>query len=282
MNAGDWIQLAIAIVMLMAATAAVITAYMNYRSRPILIRTKEMHSEDLKRVLEWWRDGIASQGIPELHKPIDKATDFSLPAERSILFADLKRHIPRDSYLFNKWDDFKKQRRKVDNGRVTLYNSIKNYLKQYGRLEVLSTFTDSSIGISHHCPDWLFESVVVKAGGGGINISSQFQIETLPDGRVNLRRYGDYWARAESQFSAKALEELLTMTVVQIEGGEPGPAACDLLAEARSLVKEQAKLRDQCQALLNGIEAAKAIPILTGDCEHIARAREPFWPWQKR
>jgi len=63
MNTGDWTQVVIAIIMLLTAVTAVATAYVNYRTRPLLIRTKEMHSKDLKGVLDWWKDGIASHKI---------------------------------------------------------------------------------------------------------------------------------------------------------------------------------------------------------------------------
>jgi len=282
MNAGDWTQVAIAIIMLLAATAAFITAYVNYRTRPLLIRTKEMHSEDLKRVLDLWIEELDFQGVPALYMLLREATDLNFAVEDNILFADLKNHVPRDIDLFGQWDAFKEQRRLFDDKRLALYTSIKKYLKLYGRLDVLSEFTDSLIGFSRSCADWLYKSVADKADGGKISINPQFQIETLPDGQANLRLYGDYFARAETQFSAKAIEELLTMTVAQIDQDEPGPAAYDLLTEARNLANEQTKLKGQRQALFSSIEAARAIPILTGNCEHIARAREPFWPWQKR
>lgn len=64
--------------------------------------------------------------------------------------------------------------------------------------------------------------------------------------------------------------------VDNINSGQSGTAEWSLLLEAERVVSARNKLREQCDMVVNRISEIKAIPILTGNCKHIERAREPL------
>ena len=54
------IQIVLAVIALLGVIAAFATAYLNWKSRSVLLATKERHSDDLKKVLESLKNDLSN------------------------------------------------------------------------------------------------------------------------------------------------------------------------------------------------------------------------------
>ena len=132
--------------MALTAGAALLTAYANYKARPLLLRTKEMHSDDLKRLLESWKEEVNTRTKPDLTKPLAPGIDFRLDSEGHVLFPDLENHVPGQLHLFGKWCMLKERRAKVDSMRVALCQNVEDYLTTHSGMG-LAPAEETSAGV---------------------------------------------------------------------------------------------------------------------------------------
>lgn len=281
MSAADWAQVGIAVATLVAALGAVSTAYLNYLTRPLLIRTREVHSDSLKEVLRDWRQAT-SNCVPDISVPLSRVLGKPLDVEGLVLFADLKEHVSNDIAVFEHWKCFRGRQGLVCRRGTELLAAVSGYLAGQGRVPVSESHDATGFGFSKWCVDWLYCVAVEKAQGRPAAMDSNFRLQG--QGSPFVLVYGsEPFARTDSELKAKFLEELLQTTVDQINREVASSAAFDLLKAARELVECQAALEEEYRSLLKAIDSALAIPILPGDCEHIRRATDSFWPsWLRR
>ncbi|MFQ6028871.1 MAG: hypothetical protein ACE5Q6_15415 [Dehalococcoidia bacterium] len=112
----DW-QVVSSIAAAVAALAASVAAYLTYRSRPLRIRSVEIHSEELKKIITRWIDELKATQSPEepsqirdnrsyiTASDIPEPDTYQLALEGDILFQDLREHLPGS--LFRKWQTYK-------------------------------------------------------------------------------------------------------------------------------------------------------------------------------
>jgi hypothetical protein len=115
------------IVTLIIAIITAFVAYLNYRTRPLLVRTKEKHSEDLKEVLERWLSELGVEGgtiAPLFYR--EERCRLHLSVEQDPLFPDLKEHMPEGTDLLSQWQNLKNACDPYDTGRSKLYGRIYN------------------------------------------------------------------------------------------------------------------------------------------------------------
>ena len=103
--------LILAIAACISAIVACYTAYLNYRSRPVLMRSIARHSNDLKRIALEWREQIpqamrpdlARGGAPSAWRAPEKV---HLPIEDEFLFGDMANHLPAEIPLLDTWTEY--------------------------------------------------------------------------------------------------------------------------------------------------------------------------------
>lgn len=282
MQPGDWAQVAIAVVMFLATIAAFLTAYLVYRTRPLLMRTKELHSEHLKSVLDDWKNELDHHGMPKLSVPWQESDPFGLPVEGTVLFSDLTNHIGRDLTLFKQWNAFKVKRQDARTAQLTLYCRVKDYVKQGVGVDVLPELDTLATGINEKCIRWLYQNVVAAAERGRTISLPTLSSSRLSDGRSTLTQSGDWWAIVDEPSSIDRLKNLLEATVDRINDWVQATAPFYLCDDAMSIVYTKLELASLHTAMLRAIEETKATPILTGDCKYIDRAKEGLWPWRRK
>lgn len=284
MSTSEFVQIVIAVIMLLGVGGAYLTALLNSRSSPVLLATKEKHSRDLMEFLESWRNEIyriCSEKV-FLYDPLT-GQEHQFPIEQDILFADLKNHVPRELDTSELWDKLKLMRNELDTKTRSYYDHIKMHLEQYTKLKVLSykdESTPSAIGITHVCQDWFYENFLLKAENKAENKDMRLEVRLcIPEHAPNeLRRAsGDIWAYTNAQTEAQQLMDLIQAMLDNINSGQSDTAEWGLFAGADDVVGARSKLQEVRDMILVRIAEIKAIPILTGNCKHIKRAREPLF-----
>jgi len=120
-----------------SAIAAASIAYFNFRSRPILIRTLERHSDDLKALALKWKDQLPSfrfleEGFfPDLGLPV--------PVESEFLFQDIWEHQPSDLDLSQAWASLKQITVDHYNARDTYWRTLDERVKSLTGLSRVDT-----------------------------------------------------------------------------------------------------------------------------------------------
>jgi len=281
MSTGEVVQIVIAVIMLAGVIAAYLTALLNWRSSPVLLATKEKHSKDLMELLEDWRNEIITQGLPTYNPPTGEEQRFSI--EQHILFDDLKNHVPRELGISELWGKFRFIRNELDKKIVDYYDHTKVYLERYSRLNVLNYKEESkgpTIGITHQCLDWFYSNLLRKAEEKGMSLELRLSI---PDHAPSELRKdgGNIWAWTNSQTETQQIMSLIQEMVANINSGRSDTAEWSLFLEAEGVVSARNELQGQRDMIVNRIDEIKAIPILTGNCKHIERAREPLFGYRR-
>ncbi len=282
MQPGDWAQVAIAVVMFLATLAAFFTAYLVYRTRPLLMRTKELHSEHLKSVLDDWKNELFQHGMPKLGEPWQESDTFGLSVEGTVLFLDLRNHIGGDLTLFKQWQAFKLKRQDVRTAQLNLYCRVKDYVKQGVGADVLPDLDTLATGINERCIRWLYQNVVATAELRRTISLPPFTSGRLSDGRPTLTQSGNWWAIIDEPSSIDKLKNFLEATVDRINDWIQATETFDLCDDAMSIVYTKLELASLHVAMFRAIEETIATPILTGDCKYIDRAKEGLWPWRRK
>jgi hypothetical protein len=273
----DWQAIAV-IGTLATAIITGFVAYLNYRTRPLLVRTKEKHSEDLKEILGRWSVELGSTDfVPPLSLP-KKRCGLPLPVEKHVLFADLRKHMPAGFDVYNEWQIFRVYCHGYDVGRATLCDRIRSDVDRETRLP----FTDS-------CTTWrfaiaIYEDAILLAQG-----ENQKWLEAPINLDTSRNEIGNrFVASAEGvtivETYDKGQRDMATnhfKTVLQ-NLTSTGTRESEYVVEAKRLFKMHSDLIRQHQELLRSISELLVIPILAGECEHIQRGREPLFPFIAR
>lgn len=280
MSLADWIQLAISFIALFGVLAALLTAYLTWRSRAILLATKEKHSDDLKTILDQMKTDLTYRhtAITPIYPYTPPTEQAEFEIERVILFDDLKNHIPRELDLLKSWTKFKQKWLELQKQEVHLQESVKQHLEQYGRLPVLPVeqVHNQHSGITYHCVSFLSSHIVDVAAGRFTPVNF-----VIPHDTPNQLYAGGLVAESSSSGIIQLKGSLETM-VDNIEKHNAGTSEHRLLAEAEKIVGYQTDIESLRLKLQAKIDEAKVIPILAGNCRHLRRATEPLFFWQKR
>lgn len=272
---GDWINIVIAFITALAAAAAFFTAYLNWRTRPQLLATKEKHSKDLMNILDSWSGQISScetnDDIPTLED-----NKYSSPCinPKSVLFDDLINHIPDELDLFSTSEQFNQIFANYENQRRSLYSTISNFILSKSHEKLISDheYGEKNNGILRYCIDWLYQQILQKVRGQNIP-KVGFIIE--PSSPNDLRVSDSVWARVDNP---KQFQNFLEFVIDNINNNREDVAEYNLIKEAKKLCDIQVIFYKTKQTLLQKVAEAEAIPIFSGDCKHIKRATEPLFP----
>jgi uncharacterized membrane protein len=280
---GQIVQIVSSTFLFLAVVAAFLTAYLNWRNSPILMATKEKHSSDLMTLLSRWKDELSQEGIPDYTKVHQEQRGFSV--EKHILFEDLKNHIPKELRIFELWREFLAKRIEVDTMIASFYQETHEFLENRSGIHVLSreeTNNQSAVGITYYAMDWLYLNILWLAQGSPSD-ALNIEIADPRTGFVHLNHSsGNRWAYLSPHFhNPEVVKDFFNVLWENLRNDAPGTLEQEHLSRAKEVVaarKELAALRDN---ILDKISEAQCIPILTGNCRHIDRARERLWPFRR-
>ena len=285
---GGWWVIVTVIGTLIIAFVTAYVAYLNYRTRPLLVRTREKHSEDIKKVLERWAAQITGDGLRDLVPSLYSSHRINKPyldVEEEILFLDLRAHIPENFNLLTDWEAFRKNCLEYNAGREELYKKISQDVKK--------AFTRPPIAGSEATDYFvkaIYEDAVSLAKGekqhwlNSKMETNKVQLVAPPslvyanlNGRMIVEaKYKNITEAetAEQQVNAAAGHLLMVLKNLSKKGTDES----SYRVEARHLHQIETNLMQQHNKLLHDINDLLAIPILAGDCKYIRMAVEPLFP----
>ncbi|MFZ2036858.1 MAG: hypothetical protein WAU62_08090 [Dehalococcoidales bacterium] len=271
----DWIQIGIALIALCGVMAAFFAALLSWRARPMLMATKEKHSEDLKKVLGIWTNDISLIQINNRAPSSESPPTLQLDIEKNILFGDLGNHIPAEIGVLKTWDNFKNVWQQWQEQKIIYYVSIRKHLEKFSGLRTLSLVEQngSTFGITRNCLEWLYTNILDKADGKSITLPNLVTPDNYP---TYLSATGaGFWVFSETP---SLFKNLITLIVDNIESDQSGAVEYNILLEARKTLRLQQEFEQLKEKLLGQIVETQAIPILAGECKHLKRASEPLFP----
>jgi hypothetical protein len=268
------------IVTLIIAIITAFVAYLNYRTRPLLVRTKEKHSEDLKRVLKRWLAELGAEGgtiAPLFHR--ERPCRLHLSVEQDPLFPDLEEHMPEGADLLSQWQNLKNACDPYDSGRSRLYDRIHNDMQSVGQgLFVAEFFAENFAELIYE------EASRLARGEPQRSLDEYFKMEQKmrqtpddPKPWFQSTIYGWTLASGESEQQVTMAKSYLTAALENLS--QPGTREAGYVDEAKRLKGIEDTLIEQNEKLLQSIKDVLAIPILTGNCRYIKRATESFFPF---
>ena len=267
------------IVTLIIAIITAFVAYLNYRTRPLLVRTKEKHSEDLKRVLERWLSELVAEGniIAPLIAP-EILCHLHLRVEQDPLFPDLKEHVPEGVDLLSQWHNLKNACESYDTGRSSLYSRIYNDVHKVRQgLSVAEFFTEDFVKV-------IYEDAIHLALGDPIHSDDHLKmeqyVEQTPNGPKTRFQYSLRGLRLASGHDKQQVTEAESYIKGALENlSQSGTVEAGYVATARKLKGIEDTLIEDNEKLLQIIKDVLAIPILTGNCRYFKQATESFFPF---
>jgi hypothetical protein len=268
------------IVTLIIAIITAFVAYLNYRTRPLLVRTKEKHSEDLKRVLENWLAQLVSEGsIIASLIPAEIPCHLNLSIEQDPLFPDLREHMPEGVDLVSQWQNLKTACVPYDTGRGRLYDRIyDDVCKIRQGLSVDEFFARNFTEVIYEEASHLAEGDTARSLDG--RLKTEQYVEQTPSGpKTRFEYFMGSW-RLVSGHNEQQVNRVATYLPTALENmSHPGTTEARYVEEARRLKVIRDTLIEDSEELIQSIKDVLAIPILTGNCRYIKQATESFFPF---
>ena len=261
-----------------AACATVILAIIavyNYRSRPILIRSYERHTEDLRNILKEWieqlpdvrktKDTDDILGI-NTHPKIELPRQTPIKVESKSLFDDLKKHEPKNVSSLDRWAEYKDRLDKYNEKRYNLLLSIYNDILQRSGLNHDPTFR---YGINPRSVKAvylvLFNEVKKLSLSNWIHMIEESKVEHHQNNEFTLfTSEGTLALGTEKEM--KLVKEVLIKITTEISNL---PKYSDWRKRIQELDLEKIALDGDRRNLLREVNNFGLIPLMTEKCQYI-------------
>lgn len=248
-----------------ASLAALSTAILNYLSRPILVRTIERHSDDLRDITRRWLNEIpqppeADRVLPGgIRLKAPKCEPLRLRVEDEFLFSDLKEHMPAGMNLLRTWKDFKEAYDHYNSDRFSLFNEITKDAETNTGLRYEERF---SHGISEYLPHGIYTDIFrVLDGWEPYHLGVKPEVRDESEGMSALWYSGYGFARGTKEEISRA-ESFVRDTIQKLKDSP-------YLAKAKHILEERDKLTRSREDLVREIRDFISIPIVPGRCKYI-------------
>ena len=248
----------------LSVLAALATAILNYLSRPLLVRTIERHSDELKQIAEDW-----FKGVPVIPRPSDivrkQPNPIKIPSEDILLFHDLREHSPKELKVFETWDQFKQKINEYNKKRFSICQKVLDQVTSEAQIPVV--FISNETGLYY--PNFI-EAVCLDANALARGARPYYKrlIETAkPEQRGEMWEFwpdGNLYARGNKDVVERAIEYMITF-LNKLEEKSYTKIASDL-------VQEEEKLNELREEVIRKIRDLIAIPIFPGKCIYSKRA----------
>ena len=242
-----------------SAIAAASIAYFNFRSRPILIRTLERHSDDLKALATNWKDELPT--FPWLEQGLFPDLSFPLSVEAEFLFQDIWEHVPSDLNLSGTWDEFRQIAEAHHKARAEHLRLIAEKIQSLTDLSQVNT-----LGKPGYSPDlvrFLFCDTFEFLKRGGLPYTGM-NLSRTPVGDLLWLIAGSYGIAAGSAEQldrvGKTWNEFVKDTV---------KSDATLMDAAVALVAQESTFRVTRENLVKQINEFIAIPIYSKKCKYV-------------
>jgi len=248
----------------LSVIAALATAVLNYLSRPLLVRTIERHSDELKAIAENWLDEVPN--IPDSRQPLTEKPDpIKIPSEDLLLFHDLKEHSPRELRVFETWNIFKQKLDEYNQKRFSICEKVIEHIKSETQIPVTSKSQDNGIFYPH------FVEAVHMDANDLARGAKPYYTELIKEQKIEARADKfEFWpaGRLFARGSANMVERAKKFMVAFLNTLEEK----SYTKTASDLMEDEKELKKLHEEVLRRIKNLIAIPVFPGKCKYIKRA----------
>ncbi len=245
-----------------SAIAVASIAFLNYRSRPILIRTLERHSDDLKNLASRWSGELPV--FVSLERGEFPVVSFPLLVESELLFVDIWEHVPKDFNLLETWENFRVIAEKHYAGRLQFLSSIRTEierltgLSQSNSIQKRGYMTELSTFLFRDTFEMLKRNLLPNMS---LPLTRSHQAELF------LLLAGPQVLAAGSEEDIEKVEKVWTTIIKGMEKDNP-----NLFKAGLTLVEQEKQFWLRREQLQNKINYFSAIPIYSRRCDLVKRA----------
>ena len=245
-----------------SAIAAASIAYLNYRSRPILIRTLERHSDDVKALASRWKGELPI--LPRPEQAIFPEISFPLPVESELLFADIWEHVPPDISLREAWNSFRIIAEEHYLTRQDFLKSVRTEIERRTGLSHDNSFQKR--GYTSDMVSFLFRDTFEMMKGESRPYAS-LNLSRSKSGELSLLLAGSQGLAAGSEEDIAKVEKVWVSFVNGMEKEN-----LSLFKAATELVEEEARFRNVREQLEKLMNEFAVIPLYSTRCKYVKRA----------
>lgn len=229
------------------------------RQRPLLMGTKEKHSEELRASLRAWSGVVSRASPPDPNANLGYTDQGEFTLEGEILFRDLRQHIPPEFHTFERWESLKKDRHAYDVRRNALYGEMVKHVD-----------TATGHGLGRYLAAFLYsDAIAVARNERPSHRDRKSEIRETSDAHY-LFGFGMVLLDQTTETEAKNIWGRITTMFENLT--QPGTPESQFVADTKELLAIKDQLDAACGQLTREIDELLAIPILPGDCKHIKRA----------
>lgn len=248
----------------LSVIAALATAVLNYLSRPLLVRTIERHSDELKAIAENWLDEIPI--IPDPRLPLTMEPEpIKVPSEDLLLFHDLREHSPRELKVFETWDILKQKFDEYNQKRFSICAKVIEQVESETRIPMI--LESQNIGIHYpHFVEAVYRDAndLVKGAKPYYgNLIKEHKIEARAD-KFEFLPTGALFARGSADMVKKAKEYMVEFLNTLEENSYTKIAS--------GLIEDEKELKELREEVVRRVKDLTVIPIFPGKCKYIKRA----------
>lgn len=248
------------ILTLLLAIIAVVGLILSYIFRPTKIEVERRHTEDLKFIVNRWRESIPSPKTPLSEIKTDELYSLKISVEDEYLFSDIKNHLPSDLDVLGIWKKFKNSWYKYEKKRHDFFKNVKDdILKKTGL--PFTTGWDKHPGFSTHLIKHIYDDLSsIIEGKKPYWVNKKGELKQL-DGRHEFWcDNGLLWSNRKD-VTEKAIESYLE-TLKSLPKSK-------YIEQARDLIKNNEQLNKQRETVIRKLNDFTSIPLLPGKCKYI-------------
>ncbi len=224
------------------------------------LKILERHSDELKKLVERWKNEVPP--IPDPDKPLMiDPTLQKVPVEEEYLFSDLKNHVPSSSNLLQAWDSYNQLLYLYNKKRFSFTQKILKDIKTKIGLPYTSTWGKELHGFSKNLIEVIFLDLYhVAFGRDQYYLKTEFKIEKR-EKRWELWCVGNglaYGTEGETNKARVVIKEFLAELSTSL-----------YVKNFMRLLNEMKQLQKNHEELLRLINDFLSLPLLPHECKYM-------------
>ena len=254
---------------LFLAIIATVGLLLNYLFRPTKLEVEKRHSDDLKRLIEQWKNEIRNLSLPQSLSPkkfavkIDEEYSLNLLVEKEYYFDDIKNHLPSDLDLLNAWKKFKENWYDYEKKRHDFFKTVKDYVSKKIELPWAQYPTDWNKNpcFSTHLIQHIYDDLLgILEEGKSYRVNLQGQLRQ--DNDKYCLCWGDYFFWTDKKDKAEKAKELYFEILKSLPQSP-------YIEQAKDLQKDKKQLYKEREMMERKLSYFAFIPLLPGKCKYI-------------
>ena len=246
-----------------SAIAAATIAYFNFRSRPILVRTLERHSDDLKALAIKWKDQLPS--FRYLEDGVFPDSGFPVGVESEFLFQDIWEHQPNDLDLKKTWASVKQITEDHYKARDTYFQTLDERVRSLTGLPRVDAL-EKTAGYFSDLIRFLFCDTFASLKRGKLPYTSM-NLSRSPKSELVMLLGGSYGIALGTTEQLDGVAKVWKEFVKGMKDSDP-----TMFKQAVQLVEQERLFWTTRDTMVRQINEFVSIPIYSKTCKYVKRS----------